>query len=63
MATIISVCLKSKSLLRKEIYGDFEKTSETPQKWRQINMKSLSLEAVWSRTLYKEIIVPLLDKQ
>jgi len=45
MATIIPVRPKRKSLLRKEIYGDFEKKSETSQKWQQINMKSIPLES------------------
>jgi hypothetical protein len=30
MVTILSVNLRSKSLLRKKIYGDFEKEPETP---------------------------------
>jgi hypothetical protein len=30
MVTIVSVNFRSKSLLRKEIYGDFEKEPETP---------------------------------
>jgi len=39
MVTIISVRLKIKSLLRKEINDDFEKKPETPGKWRQIKIK------------------------
>ena len=63
MVTIILVRLKSKSLLREEIYDDFEKKPETPRKWRQIKMKSVPLESPWSKPLYREITVPLLEQQ
>ena len=39
MVTIISINLKSKSLLGKQIYGYFEKEPETPRKWRQLKIK------------------------
>jgi len=41
MVTIISVY--PKSLLRKKIYGDFEKKPETPQKWCQNKIKCLPM--------------------
>jgi hypothetical protein len=41
----ISVRIKNKSLLRKDIYGNFDKKPETPQKWCQIKMKSVPLES------------------
>jgi hypothetical protein len=45
MIAIVSVNLRNKNLLRKEIYGDFEKEPETPRKWRQIEIKSPPLES------------------
>ena len=63
MVTIISVRLKSKSLLRKEINGDFEKKPEIPHKWSQIKINSVPLESAWSDTMYREIRVPLLELQ
>ena len=63
LLTIISVCLKSKSLLQKEIYGDFENRPETPPQWRQIKMKSTILESEWAKTIYREITVPHLEQQ
>jgi len=62
MVTIISIRLKSRSLYRKEIYSDFKRKPETPRKWRQIKMKIAPLELVWSKTLNREIIVPLLEQ-
>ena len=63
LLTIISVCLKSKSLLQKEIHGDFENRPETPPQWRQIKMKSTILESEWAKTIYREITVPHLEQQ
>ena len=63
MVTIISVRLKSKSLLRKEIYGDFGKKPENPQKWCQMKMKSVPLESALSKALLRENTVSLLKQQ
>jgi hypothetical protein len=63
LLTIISVCLKSKSSLQKEIYGDFEKKPETPPKWRQIKTKSAKLESELLKTSCRAITVPLLEQQ
>jgi hypothetical protein len=45
MVTIISVCIKNKSLLGKEINGYFKKKPETTRKWPQIKIKSVPLES------------------
>jgi hypothetical protein len=50
MVTLISLHLESKSLLRKEIYVNFEK-NKASQKWRQIQMKSVPLDSKWSKPL------------
>ena len=47
LVTITSVILNSKSLLQKQIYGNFEKP-ETQRKWSRLKMKSMSMESVWS---------------
>ena len=59
IVTIILVCPKSKSLLRKEIYGDFEKKvkSETPRKLRQIKTRMFH----WNQHDWKPCIERLQD--
>jgi hypothetical protein len=63
IVTIISVHLKSKSLLRKEIYDDLQKKPETPREWRHIKIKSAPLESALSKTLYREITISLTEQQ
>ena len=53
MVNIISVRLKSKRLLRKEICGDFGKKPEPSRKWRQIKMKSISIGISMVKNLTK----------
>ena len=43
MVSIISVNLKSRSLLRKQIYADFEKEPEIPQNDVKLKLHDLNL--------------------
>ena len=54
MVIILSVNLKSKILLRKEIYGDYKKKSLKPRE-NGIGIKSAPLESAWSKTLHRTI--------
>ena len=40
-----------------------KKKPQTPRKWRQIKMKSVPLVLAWSKTLCREITVPLPKQQ
>jgi len=58
MITVISINFNANSLLLTETYGNLERQLETPQTWRQIEIKTAPLESLCPKTPFRSYGLP-----